>query len=93
MQEYNPKEWYTSEVALKRLIENSDGKKIDSAYLRSLARQGKIERIRLGDNFYLYKKNQVDEYEVKGRGEKWSKNNRKNKHIDEVLRDVEVRED
>lgn len=70
MQEYNPAEWYTSEVALKKLIENSNGKHIDSAYLRSLARQGKIKRIKLGNNFSIYNKAQTDAYKVGARGEK-----------------------
>ena len=77
MQEYDPAEWYTSEVALKKLIENSNGKNIGSAYLRSLARQGKIKRIKLGENFSIYNKAQTDVYKVGARGEKLPHNKKK----------------
>jgi hypothetical protein len=83
MQEYDPAEWYTSEVALKKLIENSGGKTIDDAYLRSLARQGKIEKIKLGKNFSIYNKAQTDAYKVGARGEKLPHNKKKKEETHE----------
>jgi hypothetical protein len=70
MPEYNPDEWYTPEQALQKLKSNSGKETLDRAYLRSLARLGKIEKIRLGPNFSIYKKSDVDVYVVKGRGDK-----------------------
>lgn len=77
MENYNPAEWYTPEQARQKLSENSGGKPIDESYLRTLAKIGKVERLKLGPKYSLYKKSQIDEYEVVGRGEKWSKNNKK----------------
>jgi len=80
--DYNPAEWYTPAQARQKLSENSGGKEIDESYLRTLAKIGKIERLVLGPKYSLYKKSQIDEYEVKGRGEKWSKNNKKGEALD-----------
>jgi hypothetical protein len=77
MENYNPAEWYTPAQARQKLSENSGGKEIDESYLRTLAKIGKVERLVLGPKYSLYRKSQIDEYEVKGRGEKWSKNNKK----------------
>ena len=77
MQEYDPAEWYTPDAALKKLRDNSGGKLIGRAYLRSLARLGKVGKIRLAPNFSIYKKSDIDTYEVKGRGEKLPHNKKK----------------
>lgn len=74
MQEYNSDEWYTPDQA-KEKLENNSGKKIDYAYIRNLARLGKIGRIKLGPNFSIYKKSDIDAYKIEGRGRK-----KKNKH-------------
>lgn len=75
-QEYDPVEWYTPAEALKKLSENSN-KQIDDSYLRTLVKIGKIERFKMGSRFSLYKKSDIDSYVIAGRGEKWSKNNKK----------------
>lgn len=76
MENYNPAEWYTPDAALKKLSENSN-KQVDESYLRTLAKLGKIKRLKMGERFSLYKKSDIDGYVIVGRGEKWSKNNRK----------------
>jgi hypothetical protein len=86
MENYNPAEWYTPEEALKKLSDNSEGKKIDESYLRTLAKIGKVERLKLGPKYSLYKKSQIDEYKVMGRGEKWSKNNKKKEPASEEVK-------
>jgi hypothetical protein len=79
MEDYNPAEWYTPAQARQRLSENSGGKEIDESYLRTLAKIGKVDRLVLGPKYSLYRKSQIDTYKVTGRGEKWSKNNKKTK--------------
>ena len=70
MLSYNPEEWYTPPQALDRLSKNSNNKKIDEAYLRKLAKAGKVERIKIAEKYSLYKKSDVDGYVVADRGKK-----------------------
>jgi hypothetical protein len=84
---YNPEEWYTPPQALERLSMNSGGKKIHESYLRTLAKVGKIERLKIADKYSLYKKSDIDGYIVVGRGQKWSTGKRK---PSEEHRDKEV---
>ncbi len=69
MQDYNPAEWYTPEQALKKLSENSN-KQVDESYLRTLAKIGKVKRLKMGDRFSLYKKSDIDPYVIESRGQK-----------------------
>jgi hypothetical protein len=65
----NPEEWYDAAQAADRLTRNS-GKKIDTSYVRTLARYGKIRTLKLGSRASLYSKEDVDRYIVEERGEK-----------------------
>lgn len=65
----NLEDWYTPADAAKRLSANS-GKEIDVSYVRTLARYGKIEVLRIGTQMRLYKKSDVDSYIVEERGDK-----------------------
>jgi len=69
MSELNLDEWYTPTQAASRLTANS-GKQIDISYVRTLARYGKIEAIRVTERVRLYKKKDIDAYVVEERGEK-----------------------
>lgn len=77
MQSYNPEEWYTPPQALERLSKNSGNKVIHESYLRTLAKAGKIERLKIAEKYSLYRKSDIDSYVVVDRGKKWAKNNRK----------------
>ena len=92
MENYNPAEWYTPEQARQKLSENSGGKPIHESYLRTLAKIGKVERLVLGPKYSLYRKSQIDEYQVVGRGEKWSKNNKKKESASEETKDKPAQE-
>lgn len=75
MESYNPEEWYTPPQALERLSKNSGGKTIHESYLRTLAKNGKIERLKIAEKYSLYKKRDIDSYIVGNRGKKWQKDN------------------
>ncbi len=68
-EQINRADWYNPAEAAARLTANS-GKKVDTAYLRTLARYGKITTLKLGDRASLYSKKDVDAYVVEGRGDK-----------------------
>jgi hypothetical protein len=65
----NLDEWYNPSEAAERLTANS-GRKIDTSYVRTLARYGKIRTLKLGERASLYFKSDVDSYIVEDRGEK-----------------------
>lgn len=62
-------EYYTATQAAEVLSKNS-GKKINPAYVRMLAKYGKLEPKQVGTRLNLYPKSQVDSYIVEERGEK-----------------------
>jgi hypothetical protein len=62
------KDWYTAEQATARLTANS-GREVDKNYVRSLARYGKVRRLKLG-NASLYYRADVDPYIVEPQGTK-----------------------
>jgi hypothetical protein len=62
-------EWYSPTEAAQRLTANS-GKKIDTSYVRTLARYGKVRFYRISARSSLYYKEDIDRYIVEERGEK-----------------------
>ncbi len=68
-EQINLNDWYNPAQAAERLTANS-GKKVDSSYVRTLARYKKIRSIKLGERASLYSKEDVDAYIVEERGEK-----------------------
>jgi hypothetical protein len=76
-EQINRADWYNPAEAAARLTANS-GKKIDSSYVRTLARYGKITVLKLGDRASLYLKRDVDAYVVEGRGDKTNRIKRQN---------------
>ncbi len=65
----NLHEWYDAPQAADRLTRNS-GRVIDSNYVRSLARYGKIRSLKISTRASLYFKEDVDRYIVEERGVK-----------------------
>jgi hypothetical protein len=68
-------EWYTAEEATAKLSENS-GRPISRDYPRELARAGKVESIEIGARGKLYRKIDIDTYQVgttRGRRKKTEK--------------------
>ena len=65
----NLAEWYNAAEAAARLTANS-GKKIDSSYVRQLARYKRVRTLKLGERASLYFKEDIDAYIVEDRGEK-----------------------
>ena len=62
-------QYYTAKEAAEVLSRNS-GKTIDPAYIRTLAKYGKLTPKRIHSHLSLYPKAQVDAYVVEERGEK-----------------------
>jgi hypothetical protein len=60
-------QYYTVEQAAERLSKNS-GKTIDSSYVRTLVKYGKITPKKISSRLNLYPKDQVDDYVVEDRG-------------------------
>lgn len=60
-------QYYTASQAAEALTRNS-GKPIDPAYVRMLARYGKLTPKRINSRLNLYPKSQVDGYVVESRG-------------------------
>lgn len=69
MNEINLDEWYNATDAAARLSATS-GRKIDTSYVRTLARYGKIRFIKFSSRGSLYYKPDVDAYMVEERGVK-----------------------
>lgn len=65
----NMAEWYSPTEAAARLTANS-GKDIDTSYVRTLARYGKVRFYRISSRSSLYYKPDIDSYVVEERGEK-----------------------
>jgi hypothetical protein len=65
----NMAEWYSPTEAAQRLSANS-GKTIDTSYVRTLARYGKVRFYRISSRSSLYYKDDIDKYVVEERGEK-----------------------
>lgn len=76
-EQINRADWYNPAEAAERLSANS-GRKIDTAYLRTLVRYGKIKTLKLGERASLYFKQDVDSYIVEGRGDKTNRIKRQN---------------
>ena len=68
----NLDQYYTAKEAAETLSRNS-GKRIDAAYVRLLARYGKLHPKRINARLNLYPKVEVDNYVVEERGEKSSR--------------------
>lgn len=68
-QQLNMNDWYTPSEAASRLTANS-GKEIETSYVRTLARYGKVRYYKISDRFSLYWKADIDAYIVEDRGEK-----------------------
>lgn len=62
-------QYYTAKEAATVLTKNS-GKPIDAAYVRMLAKYGKLTPKPISTRLNLYPKSQVDAYVVEERGEK-----------------------
>ncbi len=62
-------DWYTAGRAAEVMSKNND-RHVGPAYLRSLARLGKIKTKKIGNRTTLYLKEQVDAYKVEERGAK-----------------------
>jgi hypothetical protein len=62
-------QYYTAAQAAKALSVTS-GRTISAAYVRQLARYGKLHAVKVNDTLNLYPKYEVDTYRVEGRGEK-----------------------
>jgi hypothetical protein len=65
----NLEQYYTAAEAAEVLSRNS-GKKIDAAYVRMLAKYGKLHPKRINSRLNLYPKFEVESYVVEERGEK-----------------------
>lgn len=65
----NLNDWYSPAQAAERLSANS-GKKIDTSYVRTLARYNKIRSYQINARTKLYNKSDVDTYVVEERGKK-----------------------
>jgi hypothetical protein len=61
--------YYTPQQAAEVLSRNS-GKRVDAAYVRILARYGKLTPLKINSRLSLYPRSQVDAYVVEERGEK-----------------------
>lgn len=66
---FNMNEWYSPTEAAQRLTANS-GKEIDTSYVRTLARYGKVRFYKISARSSLYYKPDIDSYIVEDRGEK-----------------------
>ena len=62
-------QYYTAKEAAAVLSKNS-GKQVDAAYVRMLTKYGKITPKKIGAQFNLYPKSQIDAYIVEDRGTK-----------------------
>jgi hypothetical protein len=62
-------QYYTAKEAAEELSRRS-GKRIDAAYMRNLARYGKLHPKRINSRLNLYPKYEIDNYIVEGRGAK-----------------------
>jgi hypothetical protein len=65
-------QYYTPAQAAERLSENS-GKKVDTSYVRTLAKYGKLTPLKINSRLSLYPKKEVDAYVVEARGNRGRK--------------------
>ncbi len=79
----NLEQYYTAKEAADVLSRNS-GKKIDAAYIRTLARYGKFHPKKINSRLQLYPKVEVDSYVVEDRGEKSGRASRARKSKDDA---------
>ena len=61
--------WYTAANAAKKLTITS-GREVKPAYVRSLARLGKVETKKIGERTTLYSKADIDAYKVEAPAQK-----------------------
>ncbi|MEO8973749.1 MAG: hypothetical protein ABI406_19335 [Ktedonobacteraceae bacterium] len=61
--------WYTAGNAAEKLTKTS-GREVKPAYVRSLARLGKVETKKIGERTTLYNKADIDAYRVEAPAEK-----------------------
>jgi hypothetical protein len=65
-------DWYTAAAAAEVLTQKSN-KQVKPAYLRTLAREKKVQTKKIGPRTTLYRKADVDAYIVEDRGKKAAK--------------------
>jgi len=62
-------QYYTAEEAAAVLSKNS-GREVSPGYVRQLVVYGQISRVKIKPNLSAYPRSEIDNYVVKGRGEK-----------------------